>query len=147
MYQVPSQTKATGDNYKFTGATYWQSYSDTIDIEKTSRGIWNDTWYARLTDAPIPAGTSLLDVWVFPKTIGERGAHRFHFTYKPSDEADAVSIGQKIWIRFDAEYYDYYLGAAYQPFRGAKDSEGEPKYIIDCMVSIGGGTPIVGTEC
>ena len=50
-------------------------------------------------------------------------------------------------MRFDAEYYDYYLGAAYLAYEGAVDSENHPKYLIDCIVKIGSDDPIQGAEC
>ena len=83
--------ESTGADYLFKGNSYWQSNTDYVDLEKTTTGVWNDTQYARLTAAPTKVHTGLLDVWVYPKTIGERGAHRFHFTYKPTDTAPAIA--------------------------------------------------------
>lgn len=59
---------------------------------------------------------------------------------------DAIPEGSAIWIRFDAEYYDYYLGAAYLAYEEAEDDEGYPKYLIDCIVKVSEVT-LQGVEC
>ena len=53
------------------------------------------------------------------------GAHRFHFTFDPND---TKSLGSCIWI-WDAELYDYYLGAAYLAYEGTVDNDGHTKYL------------------
>ena len=100
-----------------------------------------------MADAAALASTGLLDVWIYPRVAGEVGAHRFHFFFNPSGTDDPVPDGSKIWIRFDPQLYDYYLGAAYLAYEGAVDEEGHPKYLIDCIVMIGSNVALQGVEC
>lgn len=55
----------------------------------------------------------------------------------------------KVWIQFDAEYYDYYLGAGKKLFKDDKDAELHAKYFVDCLVYVGEGseTPVSGASC
>lgn len=80
--------------------------------------------------------------------MGERASYTFAFKFSPTVSTTAVlEVGQKVWIRFDAYHYDYYLGAGYQRLAGDIDSELHPKYYIDCLVSIDAGAYIAGANC
>lgn len=112
--------KGTTGLYAFYGETYFRigNTDYPIDLKPTAFSTkWNSSEYAYIADVAEAGATYATTLDIFPRTKGERANYKFTFKFQPTTTpSDVITEDQKIWIRFDATKYDYYLGAGYKLF-------------------------------
>lgn len=107
------------------------------DAEDHSNTLTNGM-YATLTEAASDETSNsemknTLEIW--PNNVGEKGYHKFTMT---NVLAEDLMPQNELWIFFNSQEYDYYIGESQITYPGDLDEDGFEVYYMPCLVQVDG---------
>lgn len=138
---------STATDYFWSAESTWDS--NDINVPQVLPEVPNlaMTYFADHTaKATDNSATTPVALTVFPNNIGESAMYRFTIT-NPSD-IDEINANSQIWVWFDDNYFDWYVGDSEAWFEGAYDEDGFLLHYLPCNVRIADATTYVsGADC